>query len=83
MNQLIHKVWELRYFMGYLQEYVAFRLNRTQAAYSKIECGKTQLSVDTAEQIAALYGITVIDLIGQDATCLIRQLVNSPAFKYP
>ena len=80
MDQLIHKVWELRYFMGYSQEYVAFKLNRTQAAYSKIECGKTQLSIQTAEQIAMLYGVTVTDLIRYDATRLIRQVVNSPVF---
>lgn len=83
MIQLTEKIRELRCFMGYSQEYVAFKLNRTQAAYSKIECGKTQFSIDTAEQIARLYGVSVTDLIGQDATFLIRLLVNNPTFRCP
>ena len=80
-DKLAPKIRELRYFMGYSQEYVAFKLNRTQAAYSKIELGKTQLSIDTAEQIATLYNITVTDLISQNATYLVRLLVNNPTFR--
>lgn len=42
----------LREIKGYSQNYVAYRLKKSQAAFSRIENGKTILSDDLLEQIS-------------------------------
>jgi transcriptional regulator with XRE-family HTH domain len=63
MNPFILKVRKLREIHGYPQEYVAFQLGISQAAYSKKESGRTQLSVLCLTKIAELYQMSLADLI--------------------
>ncbi|RKO69600.1 XRE family transcriptional regulator [Sphingobacterium puteale] len=45
------------------QEAVAFILNMSQAAYSKIERNETKLKVEQVYKIAEYFGITIYELL--------------------
>lgn len=57
------KIRKLREVHGYPQDYVAFQMGISQAAYSKKETGKTELSLTVLQQVSQLYGVALTDLI--------------------
>ncbi len=63
MNSVALKIRKLREIYGYPQDYVAFQLGVSQAAYSKKETGRTELSLKVLEQVSALYQISLADLL--------------------
>lgn len=63
MNPIALKIRKLREIHNYPQEYVAFQLGVSQAAYSKKETGRTELSLTVLQQVATIYGISLVDLI--------------------
>jgi len=52
-----------REIRNYTQEYVAYKLNISQNAFSKIELGHTRITVERLLQIAEILGCNVIDLM--------------------
>ncbi|MES2809659.1 MAG: helix-turn-helix transcriptional regulator [Bacteroidota bacterium] len=48
---------------NYTQEYLAYKLNISQNAYSKIELGYTKITVERLFQIAEVLEINAIDLL--------------------
>jgi transcriptional regulator with XRE-family HTH domain len=48
---------------GYSQEFMAFSLNISQNAYSKIEREQTELTVKRLYEIAGLLKISAVDLL--------------------
>ena len=48
---------------GYSQEYVAFYLNITQKAYSKIENGHTKLTVNRLKELAIILDISKEEML--------------------
>ncbi len=52
------KLRTLRVSKGWSQEFVAEKIHVTQAAYSKLECGQVQLTINRAKELAKLYGIS-------------------------
>jgi transcriptional regulator with XRE-family HTH domain len=65
METFALKIRKLREVHGYPQEYVAFQMGISQAAYSKKETGKTNLSLTVLQQVSQLYNIALTDLISQ------------------
>jgi transcriptional regulator with XRE-family HTH domain len=63
MEKLPDKIRTLRSVYGYSQEYLAFQLGISQAAYSKKETGQTQPSLIDLQQIVVVYGISIADLL--------------------
>lgn len=63
MKNTIEKIRINRLTKGYSQNYMAIQLNISQRAYSKIECGHTNLSVDRLKAIAKVLEVDVKDLI--------------------
>lgn len=57
------KLRKLREFRNYTQEYVAEQLNISQRAYSSIENGKTQLTVDRLVEICKLLNVSVGEVL--------------------
>jgi transcriptional regulator with XRE-family HTH domain len=55
-----------RMLNNYCQEYVAGQLNISQNAYSKLELGYSQLTVNRLFQIAKILEISVTDLLKVD-----------------
>jgi len=49
--------------LGISQEAVAFKLNMSQAAYSKIERNETKLKVEQVYAIANYFGLSVYELL--------------------
>ena len=52
-----------REYRNYTQEYLAFKLNISQNAYSKIELGHTKITVERLFQIAEVLEFDVVELI--------------------
>ena len=63
MEKLPDKFRTLRNVYGYSQEYLAFQLGISQAAYSKKENGQTQASLIDLQQIVLIYGVSISDLL--------------------
>jgi transcriptional regulator with XRE-family HTH domain len=63
MQNLSIKVRKLREIYGYSQEYIAFELGISQAAYSKKETGRTDLSFDCIERLAKIYQLSMMEII--------------------
>lgn len=63
VGEKIKKIRELRNFT---QEYMADRLEMTQAGYSKIERGQTDLSMSKLDEIAKILEVRVEDIITFD-----------------
>ncbi|WP_214073305.1 helix-turn-helix transcriptional regulator [Mucilaginibacter sp. dw_454] len=53
---------------NYTQEYLAYKLNISQNAYSKIELGYTKITVERLFQIAEVLEINAADLLNPDPT---------------
>lgn len=80
MIDLPTRIRKLRKFIDYSQEELADELGMTQAAYSKLENGKTRLDIDRLQQLADFYGLSPTDMIGEDPVEL-RLLLTNPKFK--
>lgn len=64
MQMLIgDKIKSIRELKNYTQEYIADQLGITQAGYSKIEKGKTSLSLDKLEQLALILDLSLENII--------------------
>ena len=51
---------------NYTQEYLAYKLNISQNAYSKIELGYTKITLERLFQIAEILEIDAVSLINAD-----------------
>ena len=60
------KLKQLRELKNYTQEYVATQLGLTTRAYSKIESGETQLTINRLNEISEILGIDPIVALGFD-----------------
>ena len=65
---------------GFSQEYVANELGIKQAAYSNIESGKSDVTLNRLQDIAQLLEISVYDLIIESNKS--NAMVNEPPAKY-
>lgn len=66
MNKLMtiaNKIRNMRIFRNYTQDYLAAKLNVSQNAYSKIELGRTKVTVEKL--------LTIADVLDADACELI------------
>ena len=63
MEHLATKVRKLREIYGYSQEYIAFEMGISQAAYSKKETGRTELSFGCLEKLASIYKLSMMVII--------------------
>ena len=73
------RIKKFREFRNYTQEYMAENLNITQRAYSSIENGKTQLTVDRLFEIAKILNVTVIELLELEITTYYNKNFNNGA----
>ncbi len=62
-DSICKKIKALRKKYNYSQEEVAEVLNMSQNTYSEFESGKTKLDIERLSQIAALYNISVSELL--------------------
>jgi len=67
-----NKIKKLRELHNYTQEYMAIELEMTQAGYSKIETGDTDVPFSRLENIAKILDVKVTDLINFDEKVLLN-----------
>jgi transcriptional regulator with XRE-family HTH domain len=60
------KLKQLRELKNFTQEYVAQQLGLSTRAYSKIETGETQLTINRLNEIATILGVDPIEALGFD-----------------
>jgi transcriptional regulator with XRE-family HTH domain len=73
------KLKTLREFNNYSQEYIAERLSISQAAYSKIESGSTQLGIEYLTKLSELYKLSPNDILGWNDKTIINNNCNGVA----
>jgi transcriptional regulator with XRE-family HTH domain len=62
------KLKQIRELKNFTQEYVAGKLNLSTRAYSKIETGETQLTINRLNEISKVLGIEPLEILGFDDT---------------
>ena len=67
------KIKQLRELKNFTQEYMAQQLGLSTRAYSKIESGETQLTINRLNDISEILGIDPIEVLGFDE----RQVFNN------
>jgi len=60
------KIKQIRELKNFTQEYVAQKLGLSTRAYSKIETGETQLTINRLNEISAVLGIGPMEVLGFD-----------------
>lgn len=73
------RIKQFREMRNYTQEYMASVLNLSQRAYSSIENGQTQLTVDRLYEIAQTLEIPVVDIIGMENKNIYNNNFNNHA----
>ncbi len=76
MNKLGTKIKNIRELRNYTQEFMAKKLHITQAGYSKIEGGETDVTFAKLEEIAKVLGVSVEELIAFDQQKLFNSQTN-------
>ena len=66
INQPEIKLKQLRELKNFTQEYMANELGLSIRAYSKIETGETQLTINRLNEIAKILEIDPIEILGFD-----------------
>lgn len=62
INKVISSIKRLRLEKDYTQDYMAMKLNISQNAYSKLELGRSSLSLERLFQIAAVLETDISEL---------------------
>ncbi|MCF8321671.1 MAG: helix-turn-helix domain-containing protein [Flavobacterium sp.] len=66
IEQAETKIKQIRELKNFTQEYVAQKLGLSTRAYSKIETGETQLTINRLNEISAVLGIGPMEVLGFD-----------------
>ncbi|MBY0427317.1 MAG: helix-turn-helix domain-containing protein [Cytophagales bacterium] len=76
IGEKIKKVRELR---NYTQEYMAEKLRMSQAGYSKLETGESDISYTKLSQVAEVLEMKVEDLVSFDEKVVFNIMYNKQA----
>ncbi|MFO0494356.1 MAG: helix-turn-helix domain-containing protein [Flavobacteriia bacterium] len=60
------KIKQIRELKNFTQEHVATHLGLTIRAYSKIESGETQLTINRLNEISRILGVEPMEVLGLD-----------------
>jgi len=66
IEQAETKIKQIRELKNFTQEYVAQKLGLSTRAYSKIETGETQLTINRLNEISAIFEIDPMEILGFD-----------------
>lgn len=67
-NNSINRIKEIRESQGLSQESVAYELNISQQAYSRIEKNPDSASVKRIRDLSNVFGVSLTSLIGEEDT---------------
>lgn len=66
IQQAETKIKQIRELKNFTQEYMAQKLNLSTRAYSKIETGETQLTINRLNEISQVLGMDPLEVLGFD-----------------
>ena len=66
IQQAETKIKQIRELKNFTQEYMAQKLGLSTRAYSKIETGETQLTINRLNEISAIMGVPPMEVLGFD-----------------
>lgn len=66
IQQAETKIKQIRELKNFTQEYMAQNLGLSTRAYSKIETGETQLTINRLNEISAILGVQPMEVLGFD-----------------
>jgi len=72
-----NNIKSIRELKNFTQEYMASELGITQAAYSKIEKGKTALCFDKLERIAEILDFSLVSVINFDPAGYLKKVSDA------
>lgn len=75
MQQLSLKIKKLREFRAYNQAYMAANLDISQAAYSNIENGRTNININRLKAIAELLNVDYMALLEMNYQEILKQQI--------
>jgi len=78
MNNILENIKSIRQSLGFGQEYMAEKLNMTQAGYALWEKGARELTYNNLNRIAEIFSMSVIDVIAYP-----KHYVDSSTFSNP
>lgn len=81
MFDFYDKIRKVRESKNYTQEFMAESLNVTQRAYSSIETGKTQLTVERLFKISEILDTSVSELLNLDSANVYNNNFNNNGSK--
>lgn len=71
MNNVYDRLKELRKAKDISQAELAEKLNLTPAGYGKLERGDVQLTIERAYELATIFGVSVVELLGEGASVVV------------
>jgi transcriptional regulator with XRE-family HTH domain len=66
IEQAETKIKQIRELKNFTQEYVAQKLGLSTRAYSKIETGETQLTINRLNEISSILEVQPMEILGFD-----------------
>jgi transcriptional regulator with XRE-family HTH domain len=82
IEDVLSKVKSVRERKGLSHEYMGMKLGISQAAYTKIERGQTNLALDRLYQIAEVLDVKIAELLGIDLKSEFNQTNNDGGIGY-
>ncbi len=76
-EQIAMKIKQLRTLKGWSREYVADKLEMSAAGYGSIERGETDICITRLTQIAEVFEISLINLLGLDEKTIFNFIKTS------
>jgi transcriptional regulator with XRE-family HTH domain len=76
MNTIGMRIKNIRELRGYPQKYVADKLKMTQAGYSKIERGESDVAYSKLEEISKVLEVSIEDLMAFDQQKFLNSFNN-------
>lgn len=78
---IVSNIRKIREFRNYTQDYLAAKLKISQNAYSKIELGYSNITLNRLVEIAEILEIELTDLICTDGEDVIKLKIASRQLK--
>ena len=67
-NETLNRIKEIREGQGLSQEAVAYQLNISQQAYSRIEKNPDSASLKRLRDLSSVFGVSLASLVGEEDT---------------
>ncbi|MDP9079062.1 MAG: helix-turn-helix domain-containing protein [Bacteroidota bacterium] len=78
---IVSNIRKIREFRNYTQDYLAAKLDISQNAYSKIELGYSNITLNRLIEISEILEVDLVDMISLDGDGIIRLKLSETRLK--